>query len=654
MACRRVRVKSIKATIPPPKQNIDEPVKTVVVTNPVPKPQPTVDYLKKVKEGISKKILRNLFSECDYFEIIKETNPMILDTIKEKIKYFNPTFHSMTPEGLNSRLTFLNQCVRPGETIPTIGTDGKPKFNDAVNTSFGAPPVLVLRIGDFYHTKIIPDNVSFTYEPLVLDMNPEGIGVQPMIVNVSMSFKIIGGMGLAKPVEQLQNALSFNFYANTEIYDERAVWTEDTSALDKKLVDAILAGQTPATPTDSKPTNDGGTTIGEIITNIPVTGGQTGETSYIKVMDKFLDQTKGYFELIVNKLESINSSYNYGVVQMLNVKRNYSEGSIQIGPEDNDVSPIEIYGKPSDWEKEMDNQITLAINDITNNTNPIISDLGQFYSSVNKFNESPLREVKENMINYIQNLGGDIKNGIATTVQDIVVGQQDYVQNIRKINLVMQKIDGKILDTNLARVYNLSGLTNPNTYEELKEDYLTLKKVTVDQLGFNPLLRDLSYPIAFMESDTFKGGDFTVFENQSFPNREDKTFFLLMARIINDNNKKTDFINQIVKSSIPNQKKPVDLKLKFERIVDRLDKNYNKELKNEEKNFEKLKSTKKYKDLTDGITDMMYVRGKTRKFNYSTVPQSNEENSKTKIQNLYKSGNVNSDVNTFNGKIQFN
>ena len=68
--------------------------------------------------------------------------------IKEKIKYFNPTFHSMTPEGLNARLTFLNQCTRPGETIPVIGADGKPKSNDAVNTSFGAPPILVLRIGD--------------------------------------------------------------------------------------------------------------------------------------------------------------------------------------------------------------------------------------------------------------------------------------------------------------------------------------------------------------------------------------------------------------------------------------------------------------------------------------------------------------------------
>ena len=61
----------------------------------------------------------------------------------------------MTPEGLNSRLTFLNQCVRPGETIPVI-SDNQIKSPDAVNTSFGAPPVLILRIGDFYHTKIIP------------------------------------------------------------------------------------------------------------------------------------------------------------------------------------------------------------------------------------------------------------------------------------------------------------------------------------------------------------------------------------------------------------------------------------------------------------------------------------------------------------------
>ena len=74
----------------------------------------------------------------------------------------------MTPEGLNARLTFLQQCTRPGQTIPIIGPDGRPKYNDALNTSFGAPPVLVLRIGDFYHTKIIPSTLTITYEGLDL------------------------------------------------------------------------------------------------------------------------------------------------------------------------------------------------------------------------------------------------------------------------------------------------------------------------------------------------------------------------------------------------------------------------------------------------------------------------------------------------------
>ena len=42
---------------------------------------------KKLKDGIGKKILRQLLSECDYFEVIKEENPFVYDTIKEKIKY---------------------------------------------------------------------------------------------------------------------------------------------------------------------------------------------------------------------------------------------------------------------------------------------------------------------------------------------------------------------------------------------------------------------------------------------------------------------------------------------------------------------------------------------------------------------------------------
>ena len=102
---------------------------------------------------------------------LEETDPVVFSSLKEKLKYFHPGFHSTTPEGLNSRLTFLNQCMRPGQTIPVIGPDGNPKYNDALNTAFGAPPVLVLRIGDFYHTKIIPNGLSISYDPLIMDCN---------------------------------------------------------------------------------------------------------------------------------------------------------------------------------------------------------------------------------------------------------------------------------------------------------------------------------------------------------------------------------------------------------------------------------------------------------------------------------------------------
>ena len=160
--------------------------------------------------------ISRFYSECDYFEKLSLTDPITYNSIKQKIKYFQPAFHSTTPEGFNSRLTFLQQCMRQG---PTLGAG---VTNNPNNLAFGRPPVCILRIGDFYHTKIIIENLNFTFEPLVWDLNPEGVGVQPMICNVDMSFSFIGGSSLRGPINRLQNAVSFNYYANTEIYDPRA------------------------------------------------------------------------------------------------------------------------------------------------------------------------------------------------------------------------------------------------------------------------------------------------------------------------------------------------------------------------------------------------------------------------------------------------
>lgn len=180
---------------------------------------------KKVDNGeVSNDIKKRFFSECAYFEKLGPDTEVVFEKLSEKIKYFHPSFHSITPEGFNSRLNFLLQCTRQG---PTLGRE-----NTASNLAFGRAPVCILRIGDFYHTKIIIENLNFSYEPLVWDMNPEGVGVQPMICSVDMSFKFIGGSSLQGPINRLQNAVSFNYFANTEIYDARADYIKKTTGVD--------------------------------------------------------------------------------------------------------------------------------------------------------------------------------------------------------------------------------------------------------------------------------------------------------------------------------------------------------------------------------------------------------------------------------------
>jgi hypothetical protein len=57
-------------------------------------------------------------------------------------------------------------------------------------------------------------------------LNPEGIGVMPMFAKVNITFVFLGGSDLAGPISRLQNAVSFNYYANTSVYDNRAEMVE--------------------------------------------------------------------------------------------------------------------------------------------------------------------------------------------------------------------------------------------------------------------------------------------------------------------------------------------------------------------------------------------------------------------------------------------
>ena len=639
MACRRVRVSNISVTaLPQPEVNdeevdLGEPIKTsTTITEYPPKPQPTVDIVKKLKDGIGKKILRQLLSECDYFEVIKEENPFVYDTIKEKIKYFSPSFHSMTPEGLNSRLVFLNQCMRPGETIPVIGPDNQPVYNDAVNTSFGAPPILVLRIGDFYNTKIVPTSLSIQYEPLIFDLNPEGIGVQPMIANVSLSFNFIGGSGLSGPIERLQNAISFNYFGNTEIYDERAVPTEDTSKIDKELEKSILDGETPTTVNNipNQQQNDGGSTIGDIITNIPSGSGQTGEISYQKIMDSLYDNTSEYFQTIVNQMEKINSIGNYGVVLLVGESR--SEDSKSLPVYNISSSTVDIYGNPSNYEFLFDSLFNICKNEVDSELNPIISEFVTEYLEV--YPDS-IGTLKENLKNYLNLLQPNFSSQFGNTIQELQIYQQDFYQIMRKVSLVSQSVDGKLLTGNVPRVYNLSGTPTPiniedsnitDTLEEVQKDF---EKFSTAMAQYNELLEE--YGIINSVKYTYSNGDFsTPFDSDLTEN--EKYFYVVIVRVLINSSEKENFISSITKG-IENESKLVK---RVEKIVNKLTNKYEKELKKEEDIFTKFRKKKEYKKYVDGLDEtFFYVKGKTRKMNYDTNKNSNTQSNGELIKQLY-------------------
>jgi len=645
MACRRVRISNIKVD-PKPKQKEDpEPQKEVVnppiattgVTSsaPVKKPESTLTISQEVKAGISKKILRYILSECDYFQVIKENDPILYDSFREKIKYFNPTFHSMTPEGLNARLTFLNQCVRPGETIPVI-SDNQIKSPDAVNTSFGAPPVLILRIGDFYNTKIIPDSVAFTYEPLSLDMNPEGIGVQPMLANVTLSFKMIGGMGLKEPVDQLQNALSFNYYANTEIYDERATATEDTSALDKYVVDQIVAKLPPVTVKNAavQPSNEGASTIGVIKTTTPTTGGETGEMSYMVIMDKMFDNAKTYFENSVNSLSELMLKTNYAMLQLICGKRNFKKGTVFTKMN----YSVSILGKPS-FQENVEKLFTKVNDDVRDEKNPIIKDLkGEGFTD-----PVILNILKTNLNKYINGLKSTLSTDIATVVNNKMTNQQvEMVQTIRKINYVNSGYDGKILENGSVKIYRLtSNLNNVET------DYF---KVVTSLNNFNELITKEK----ILPPDYKDDGSFT--SQTDLGSLESKRFFTIVGRIFSDKNKLQDFKKKIMTPNLLSVKKPKNLNRVFGNIVDDLADKYKDEIKEEDKFFEKFKKSPEYKKYTTGVNDVLFKKSLPRIVNFTTVPDpATKVLSETGLKNLYvgDSSKIN-DFGTFDGKIKFN
>jgi outer membrane protein OmpA-like peptidoglycan-associated protein len=506
MACRRVRVSDIVITNPQPQKTEEDKSK-----NEVQKEIEKAEFVLPAKEeddekkdtqnlkitekrkvqrkrgeprkDLTKKLLRKLLTECNYFDLVKQSNPMIYDGIKEKIKYFQPAFHSITPEGLNSRLVFLQQCMRPGDTIPTVsevnGGSTTLVYDDVINSVFGAPPICVLRVGDFWHTKVVFDSLSITYDDSLLDLNPEGIGVQPMIATVKMGFNFIGGHGLAEPVAKLQNALSFNYYANTEMYDERAEATEDvTSKYDAELLKSIKDELGIIDNFNRPATNDGGVTIGAITSNYfdPDTGIITGDINYKDIMKDITVKTKSYANTTVNSLETLYSKQLLGGISILTDERKYSKGYFDY-LSGNTSSGATIFGKSEKIQPKVDNLFEKIKQDIEIETIPILRGM-----ATQGFTKDDIRKIKNKLKQMAEALKQLYLSDLETANATIVKDELPLIRLVDQINYVADTTDGYINKMGGVVVYGISGTSKvnvssvgvTNTINELKQDFFKI------------------------------------------------------------------------------------------------------------------------------------------------------------------------------------
>lgn len=264
--------------------------------------QPPID------RNISTKITKRFYSEANYFEKLTQDDPFIFDEFRQKIKYFHPAFHSTTPEGFNSRLNFLQQCTRQG---PTMNSN-----DNTNNLAFGRAPVCILRIGDFYNTKIIIESLAISYEPLIWDLNPEGVGVQPMLANVDISFKFIGGSTLEGPINKLQNALSFNYYANSQVYDARA----DYISKERTSIKKTENGQITETLAPES-------TTGYYLNNL-VNDQYNGNANSYDIIEKTVSSSSSSSEPTINQVEANDNNSGPNSPQQSNVATGTTEDDI--------------------------------------------------------------------------------------------------------------------------------------------------------------------------------------------------------------------------------------------------------------------------------------------------------------------------------------
>lgn len=203
------------------------------------------ERLKKAENIQGRNSGNDIMNERKASDISNEDDGIMKNYQSIRENKFYPAYFSQTPEDFHKRLTFLQQCTRQGSAIREGAETDEYGIRRAKNSVFGRQPICVLRVADFFYTKVIIENINIDYDETTWDTNPEGFGMQPMIANVTLQMKILGGQSLKGPIDALQNAVSFNYYANST-YTSNGMYNTPSKEAEKQqtYIEGILDKKT--------------------------------------------------------------------------------------------------------------------------------------------------------------------------------------------------------------------------------------------------------------------------------------------------------------------------------------------------------------------------------------------------------------------------
>jgi hypothetical protein len=348
------------------------------------------------------------------------------------------------------------------------------------------------------------------------------------------------------------------------------------------------------------------------------------------------------------------TDFNLPIATLFSSERNYYYGSIR-----EFVSPelLSIYGK----NKNAEQRITKLFDEIVKDIND-----EKFYfikSLVDKnFKNSIVRQVKTNLIKEVRNAQSTITTSLTNVNNELTDNQQKLTRVFRKLDIVDTKTDGYIKTDQTAKIYNLSATTEVNsgataadTYDELVEDYKSAHTKLYSY--YNDILKQNGFVEKTFDMDKIdlKGnGDGFVFAACSDCTNAEKRFYTGMSKVLLDKNTFITFRSNVIPESIANVNRGGS---GGDTLMNVFDTEFNGRVKTY--GAEHIAEVKFTTDNLDSPYKKTYkpwtpfVAGKVRKFTFNDFTDGTTDQ-KTRLQNLYKDGNSNTNNKILNGKTQFN